>query len=498
MSRAGVHPWVLGAVAGLLNWGVFAGCADAASAPTNTPAPTAGPATSCADFNARLVDLVLARFALPADATTPAAEQPTAAQLAKISLLPAHFDVLLSSPWLSIGRHATVSFKGKSITSSTNPGGFCVKAFINNDPDHELPIEKIYLATDTDGESPAIDVQFRVRALAGTLAVSKVTYTFVGYFIDAPVADGAPVVFSTDVWVTARWLSVVLAVLFVALAYAGLAWITYRPGTSATPRGAKWIGFVLNPIRITAGAFGDPSLSQVQVVLFTLIVAGLLFQQFVRTGTLSAISMQLLYLLGISAVTSGTAKFTATLKSNPSDTTSQYLMAKGWYDWPLEPLSQRASLGELLRTDGRLDVYKFQMAIFTVVVAVYVIFAGQTDLADVKISETMLYLIGISQGVYVGGKAVTDRTTDLENAVAKMIELEPQIQSLTQKIEAQPAPPDLAELKSQCQARVQEYAKAAKVAVEEFSPLLHRMHPRPAGTRNTRQIDPDVLKPDFH
>ena len=77
-------------------------------------------------------------------------------------------------------------------------------------------------------------------------------------------------------------------------------------------------------------------------------------------------------------------------------------------------MHDHATLRNLLLTDGRLDVYKFQMAIFTVVVACYVASSGQTSLGDVKISDTMLYLIGISQGVYVGGKAVTDRTTDLE------------------------------------------------------------------------------------
>ncbi len=37
----------------------------------------------------------------------------------------------------------------------------------------------------------------------------------------------------------------------------------------------------------------------------------------------------------------------------------------------------------------------------------------------------MLYLIGISQGVYIGGKAITDRKTLIENSIHTMVDLEP-------------------------------------------------------------------------
>ena len=236
--------------------------------------------------------------------------------------------------------------------------------------------------------------------------------------------------YSTDFFIVNKTTSSYLTLLFLAIAYGGLAWITYDKKDMEGMRRNSWLVYVLSPIRISAGVFGEASMSQVQVLLFTFIVAGLLFQLWLRTGVLSNISEQLLILIGISAVGAGGAKFTGTIKTSLSDTTAQYLIGKGWYSWVQEPLHNHATLAKLLLTDSRLDVYKFQMAIFTVVVAFYVIWAGQTDLSQVKISETMLYLIGISQGVYVGGKAITDRTTDLESAVAKMIDLEKQIQSV--------------------------------------------------------------------
>ena len=88
------------------------------------------------------------------------------------------------------------------------------------------------------------------------------------------------------------------------------------------------------------------------------------------------------------------------------------------------------------------------------VVAAYVVSSGQNDLGDVKISDTMLYLIGISQGVYVGGKAITDRTTRIEDAVKKLKQLEPLI--------ADPA-------------KLAEYRAAELTAKSEFASLYQRV-----------------------
>jgi hypothetical protein len=51
----------------------------------------------------------------------------------------------------------------------------------------------------------------------------------------------------------------------------------------------------------------------------------------------------------------------------------------------------------------------------------------------------MLYLIGISQGVYIGGKAISDRTTRIEDAVKKMQQLEPSIADKDKKAEYEAA-----------------------------------------------------------
>ena len=241
--------------------------------------------------------------------------------------------------------------------------------------------------------------------------------------------------YSTRISVTHNRSDVYTAILFVALVYGFLAWTTYDAADTENLKGFKLFLYLMSPVRIAAGVVGDASISQIQVVLFTFIVAGILFYLWLRTGLLADISNDLLILLGISAVGAGGAKFTATMKTDLDPKVKAFIIGHGWYNWKTVPAGQTATLRNFLLTGGRLDVYKFQMALFTLVVAAYVLSSGQNDLGVVKISDTMLYLIGISQGVYLGGKAITDRTSRIEDAVKKMIENEAQVADPKKKME---------------------------------------------------------------
>lgn len=383
---------------------------------------------------------------------------------------PSPFQAVPSSQWLPGGGVAWLTFQDKRITDA-NAGKVCVRGYFDvtgGENPQPLTIRQAFLS-----EKEHLKVIFNVPAFDRPF-YSRVDLLFVGV-----LADGTYFSDFARATVTNKRTTAILSLLFVALAYLFLVWITYDREDAGDLTGVDWLAYTLSPIRITAGWFGDASMSQVQVILFTFIVAGLLFHFWLSTAALSNISTDLLLLLGISAVGAGGAKFTQTLKISLKPETARFLIGKGWFDWKPLPARTHATLGKLLLTDERLDVYKFQMAIFTVVVACYVIFAGQTDLGEVKISETMLYLIGISQGVYVGGKAVTDRTTDLENAVAKMMELEKKI--LAEADVAKRAP------------LLAEYEKAARFAVGEFAPLYNRKIPK--DPPDSDKIDPAVLRP---
>lgn len=404
---------------------------------------------------------------------------------------PTLFSPLLNASWVAGGDPVVVTFQGAQIADIKDVSKVCVQAFGADN----AQIHTQVTVTPAAGSQPQqLQVSFNAHDPDNAF-FSTSNYKVVGVLTEsaAPVFFG----YAADITATSKTTTMWGALLFVLFFYLVLAWYTCDRAELGKLRGGAWLAYVLSPVRMTAGVFGDASLSQVQVVLFTFIVAGLLFQLWLRSHVLSDISVQLLMLLGISAVGAGGAKFTATIKTGFSEPTARFLISKGWYDWDSQPTYQHATLRQLLLTDGRLDVYKFQMAIFTVIVAAYVISAGQTDLGNVKISETMLYLIGISQGVYVGGKAVTDRTTDLESAVAKMIDLNTQIEDVIQKLGAVPAPANAADLTRQRDDLLAQYSKAARTAAEEYAPLNHKIIPKvdeklPMGGKNIAQA---VLQP---
>ncbi len=389
---------------------------------------------------------------------------------------PAPFHAELSSDSLPGDGAAWVVFEDKKLAEAAADKR-CIKAFykLKDQGPKDVPIRQVF-PFEREGHPKSLKVIFHVDALASYLPYSRVDYLFVGALADTP-----PTYFTygKQVKVANHRTTIWLAWAFVAVAYGFLAWTTYKRDPTIES-GAERFLYAVSPVRISAASYGEASMSQVQVMLFTFVVAGLLFLLWLRTGVLSEISTDLLLLLGISAVGAGGAKFTQTQKTGLKRETARYLIGKGWYDWPLVSVGTRATLRNLLLTDERLDVYKFQMAIFTAVVACYVVTSGQTNLGDVTISTTMLSLIGISQGVYVGGKAITDRTTDLENAVQKMIDLEGEIRKLTDPAKA-----------NELAARTDEYRKAATLAVSEFTSLQNREVPKDQQGR----IRPDILTP---
>lgn len=168
------------------------------------------------------------------------------------------------------------------------------------------------------------------------------------------------------------------------------------------------------------GSSGQASLSQLQMLLFTLIVATLLFYQWMRTGLLQDISTDLLYLMGISTLGAGGTQLANSVKKTLDPKVYAYLQQLGWFTAPVSGGHYGALPSQLLLTNNRFDIYKFQMLVFTIVISAYVVAAGADQLGNIRISDTLLMLMGLSQGVYVGGNATTDNTTPLQDQLRGM------------------------------------------------------------------------------
>ncbi|SFH00697.1 hypothetical protein SAMN05518865_12916 [Duganella sp. CF458] len=221
--------------------------------------------------------------------------------------------------------------------------------------------------------------------------------------------------------VSCREASIIGACIFAILFYvvAGLA--IMRPA-SGQKRAWSGVGHLL-PWNI-AGANGHASLSQLQMLVFTLIVATLLFYQWMRTGLLQEISTDLLYLIGISTAGTAATQVATSIRKDLDPAVYQYVQELGWFTAPLANAGSKASARGLLMTNGRFDIYKFQMLVFSCVIAAYVIASGAKELGNIQISATLLTLMGMSQGAYVGGRAAADALTPLQDQLRGMQSLQ--------------------------------------------------------------------------
>ncbi|AKU23446.1 hypothetical protein [Massilia sp. NR 4-1] len=186
-------------------------------------------------------------------------------------------------------------------------------------------------------------------------------------------------------------------------------------------------GTCLLPWNIT-GPNGQASLSQLQMLVFTLIVATLLFYQWLRTGLLQQLSTDLLYLIGISTAGAAGSQVTSSLKKELEPAAHQYAQQLGWFTAPLIGPERKAGAGALLMSNKRFDIYKFQMLVFTFVIAAYVIASGADELGNIQISATLLTLMGMSQGAYVGGRVATDSLSALQHQLQGMQNLQERYQ----------------------------------------------------------------------
>jgi hypothetical protein len=154
----------------------------------------------------------------------------------------------------------------------------------------------------------------------------------------------------------------------------------------------------LDPIiRIIATPDGYASLSQLQMVLWTFVVAGSAVYVMVLSGELIQITTGTLVLLGISgAVTVGAALHDKT-QTAPAQAASG----------PAAPRKPRWSdlvVNETADGQRAIDITRVQMLYFTLITAVFVVMRVVSTYVIPEIPEGFQILMGISNAVYMGSK----------------------------------------------------------------------------------------------
>lgn len=152
---------------------------------------------------------------------------------------------------------------------------------------------------------------------------------------------------------------------------------------------------------IRVGADGSPfSLSQSQLAFWTLLVSFSIIYVWSVTEELPRITFSTLALLGISVGTTAGAKMVTYSKKLPVT----YKQSCGFFI-------------DILSDDTSLNIHRFQLMIWTLIMGVIFIFRVIDQLTIPEFSEDLLILMGISSGTYVLLKN-GERTTTTETPCA--------------------------------------------------------------------------------
>ena len=156
-----------------------------------------------------------------------------------------------------------------------------------------------------------------------------------------------------------------------------------RNGNWAAKTSAHILAVIANPD-------GIASLSQFQVMLWTLVVAAAAIFVMVLSGNLISISSQMLTLLGIAGGTQILASVNST--KPPAGTAYPPAGNPRWSQMLVDKYS------------NEIDVTRVQMLIFTLITAAFVAVQVLATYSIPDISDSFMVLMGISNGVYLAGR----------------------------------------------------------------------------------------------
>ena len=263
---------------------------------------------------------------------------------------------------------------------------------------------------------------------------------------------------------------------------------------------ARPLGFweALDPVQITANTYGRASLAKLQIFGFSLIVFALLLYYQFRNGVLSGLSDDVLILLGISAVGTAGGRVTYAAKRRLSLENWVWLRRKGWLTGT-EDIARTARWRELvIDTDNNeFDTYSFQMAIFSLVVAVALVSASWTGLSKFEIPSQLLALLGLSQFIYVGGKAIEKSSfAELDEKINALRAHEKKYQEAVAAESAASDEQGKAEAIRRANTERDAFKTEAGQAADMFWALYGGMIDRkPRALENIGGLDPDTFQP---
>lgn len=166
------------------------------------------------------------------------------------------------------------------------------------------------------------------------------------------------------------------------------------------------------------GPDNDPSLSLLQILIWTVVTLWGMVYVYLTSGTLLSMTPEMMGLLGIAGASSVLARWAAVSGSGaPSSAPGQPKTED------VRRTTAREDLWSMLNTNGKFDLLKLQMLLFTIVIAAYVVAQIFLSAAFPQLDTNTLLLLGVSQGVYITGKLTSKSGLAAVQAIKAEIDL---------------------------------------------------------------------------
>ena len=166
----------------------------------------------------------------------------------------------------------------------------------------------------------------------------------------------------------------------------------------------QWNSLSRHVLAVISTSNGIASLSQFQIMLWTLVVGGAAIYVMALSGNLIAISSGTLTLLGIAGGTSVLARVQPRGTSTNDAAGDGAVVAPPPGPPPIPHWSQML-IGDAANPE--IDVTRVQMLIFTLITAAFVAIKVAVSYSIPEIPDNFLVLMGISNGVYLAGRHIS-------------------------------------------------------------------------------------------
>jgi hypothetical protein len=186
----------------------------------------------------------------------------------------------------------------------------------------------------------------------------------------------------------------------------------FEPGSTRhtlwrnTYKSNRFVRFFFSPMDIAVTPFGTYSISVTQALYWTFIVAFSCVYVYMLKAAFIAIPPQILLLLGISG---GTA-LASRINSTSRDVVPKELMID-------MQRSDIPRLRDMISIAGRLNIYKFQMMVFTVITGIIVLVELIKASNFPEIPDSLIALMGLSNTLYLGNEVTVEPVQGLRDKV---------------------------------------------------------------------------------